>query len=300
MNCLADLATQAQRQVECAATRRATPSPCVVPRGQLVALITDPGERRYVLRMAGSHTKVVFASSLADVLAYLRGSAVPPIAVILEARDAMGRPTAGLVRQIVRLFPNIPVVGFCFANTTQSKDILALASAGAHELLFKGQDDSQSALLATLTAARQACAADLVYGSVSQFVPEGVHALVRHCLAYPRTSRTVNDVARAMGVHRKTLVNQCAAAHCPAPGTLIAWCQLLLAAQFLGAPGVTVEAIAHELDFPSATSLRNMLKRHTQLCPRQVRDGAGLQALVDLFRATLALGQRPPSSQMVG
>lgn len=43
--------------------------------------------------MTGTHTNVVFTSSLADVLAYLRGTPVPPVAVILEARDAMGRAT---------------------------------------------------------------------------------------------------------------------------------------------------------------------------------------------------------------
>ena len=41
------------------------------------------------------------------------------------------------------------------------------------------------------------------------------------------------------------------------------------------------------LDFSSAASLRNMLKRYTGLSPREVRENGGLRCVLHAFRQTL-------------
>jgi AraC-like DNA-binding protein len=93
----------------------------------------------------------------------------------------------------------------------------------------------------------------------------------------------VEQVARALNIHRKTLVNHCSAEGFPPPGSVIAWCLLLLTAGLLATPGVTVERIAVQLNFPSATALRNMLKRYTGLRPSDLRAENALAELCAEF-----------------
>ena len=83
-------------------------------------------------------------------------------------------------------------------------------------------------------------------------------------------------MARALGVHRKTLANHCRAEGFAPPGTVVAWCLILLTTALLATPGITVERIAMQLNFPSGTALRNMLKRHTGLRPIDLRTPTAL------------------------
>jgi hypothetical protein len=58
-----------------------------------------------------------------------------------------------------------------------------------------------------LTAAEQAFAADLVLVRLDPVIPLRLRPFIEHCLVNPEESHTVARVARAMGVHRKTLLS---------------------------------------------------------------------------------------------
>jgi hypothetical protein len=49
-----------------------------------------------------------------------------------------------------------------------------------------------------------------------------------------------------------------------------------------------VEQVALLLDFPSGTSLRNMMKRYTGLRSREVRENGGVQCVLHAFKRELA------------
>jgi AraC-like DNA-binding protein len=226
---------------------------------------------------------VVFVTSVAEVLQALRADCGSIRAVLLEAHDAAGRPTAGLARQVTRLFPSTPVIGYCSLQAEDSQQIIALSSAGVHELVFKHQDDHAVLLRGILSSAEQACAADLVLHHLDPHLPPRIRALVEYCLTNPEQAHSVDEVARALGVNRKTLVNHCRAEGFPPPGSVVAWCLILLTTGLLATPGVTVERIAVQLNFPSATGLRNMLKRYTGLRPGELRTPEALAALCARF-----------------
>jgi AraC-like DNA-binding protein len=227
--------------------------------------------------------EVTFVASVADVLSALRADRSGIRAVVLEAHDASGRPTAGLARQVTRLFPRTPVIGYCSVRAEDSQDIIALASAGVHELVFKDLDDNAALLRGILHAADQACVADLVLQHLGAQLPARICPLVEYCLTNPEEAHAVEQVARALGVHRKTLANRCKAAGFSPPGAIIAWCLILLTVGLLATPGVTVERIALQLNFPSATALRNMLKRYTGLRPSALRTASALTELCARF-----------------
>ena len=238
---------------------------------------------------------VMFVDAVGDVLQALRADEGAIRAVLLEAHDGAGRPAAGLARQVTRLFPSMPVVGYCSLHAELSQDIIALSSAGVHELVFKQQDDHAVLLRGILQSAEQACTADLVLHHLEAELPPRMRPLVEYCLTNPEQAHSVDEVARALGVNRKTLVNHCRAAGYPPPGAVVAWCLILLTTGLLATPGVTVERIAIQLNFPSATALRNMFKRYIGLRPGDLRAAEALAGLCGRFlrteeRATLASG----------
>jgi AraC-like DNA-binding protein len=248
-----------------------------------LALVAGLEDRTRLRAALLGSAEVIFVASVADVLQALRTDRSTIRAVILEARDAWGRPSAGLARQVTRLFPTIPVIGYCSVRSDDSQDIIALSSGGVHELLFKHQDDHAALLRRILQSADQACTADLVLHHLGEQLPPRVRPLVEYCLTSPEEAHSVEQVAQALGVHRKTLTNHCKAEGFAPPGAVVAWCLILLTAALLATPGATVGRIALQLNFSSGTALRNMLKRHTGLRPVDLRTPNALAELCARF-----------------
>src|ERR1043165_7519503 len=120
-------------------------------------------------------------------------------------------------------------------------------------------------------------------------VPEHVFPMLRYCLEHGRRNLSVEDLAGALAVHRKTLVDWLKAAGLPSPSSIISWSRLLVAARMLDDPGRTVEQVALLLDFPSGTSLRNMMKRYTGLVTSEVRQNGGARCVLHAFKRELSL-----------
>jgi len=206
---------------------------------------------------------------------------------VIDLRDRTGATTLGMVRTIREGFPSVPVVAYCALSPDSSREILALARAGVNDLILRGVDDVGVALRSVIATAQEHCGAKHVLEAITPLVPPSVVPFLRYCLEHARQAVTVADAAAALGVHRKTLVDRLATAQLPTPSAMIAWCRLTLAAQMLEDPARSVEQVALLLDFSSAASLRNMLKRYTGLSPREVRENGGLRCVLHAFRQTL-------------
>ena len=206
---------------------------------------------------------------------------------VVDLRDRTGAPTLGMVRTIREGFPSVPVVAYCALNPDSSREILALARAGVNDLILRGVDDVGVALRSVIATAQEHCGAKHVLEAVAPLVPQSVVPFLRYSLEHARQAVSVADAAAALGVHRKTLVDRLATAGLPTPSAMIAWCRLTLASQMLEDPARSVEQIALLLDFSSAASLRNMLKRYTGLSPREVRENGGLRCVLHAFRQSL-------------
>ena len=207
--------------------------------------------------------------------------------VVVDVRDRTGAPTIAMVRTIREGFPSVPVVAYCALTPDSSREILDLARAGVNDLILRGVDDVGVALRSVITTAQEHCGAKHVLEAIAPLVPPSVVPFLRYSLEHARQTVTVADVAAALGVHRKTLVDRLATAGLPTPSAMIGWCRLTLAAQMLEDPGRSVEQIALLLDFSSGASLRNMLKRYTGLSPREVRENGGLRCVLHVLRQVL-------------
>jgi transcriptional regulator GlxA family with amidase domain len=163
-----------------------------------------------------------------------------------------------------------------------------LVRAGANELVRSGFDDVGVVLRAALTSAHVSCTAQLVRCEVAQLIPARVSDIVDYCLDNGGHSLNVAQLARALGIDRRTIVRRLTEARLPGPQEMIGWCRVLLAARLLDDPARSIEHIALALDFPSAGAMRNMVHRYTGLRINEVRENGGFHCVIHLFKKALA------------
>jgi AraC-like DNA-binding protein len=259
---------------------------------RIVALIVGRSERARLEEGLRKHGYVHFASTVAELRQLLQSRGATPALIVAEPRDAADAPTAPLIRQIRCEYPTVPLVGYCRADGDYSREILDLANAGVHELVFRNASDNGVSLHAVVDSAVRACGGAFLVDRLRPQVPTEIMPLVEFCLYFPREATGVEPVATALGVHRKTLTNHCTRAGFPAAGTVISWCRLLVACHLMRAQSGSVERVAYVLEFASATALRNMLRRYSGLRPTEVRAPDGFERLLAAF--TYAMSSARP------
>lgn len=211
-------------------------------------------------------------------------------AVLVEPYDAAGATTDSLIRVIRQDYPSLPVLVYCDLTAEHMRVVPVLVRAGADALVLRGIDDMRSAFRRALLKSTSARAAAEALTALSAIVPKTAEPLLAYCLTQSDHPLTVDQVARDLGVHRKTLCNRAVAAGLPTPSSLISWCRLLHAAKLLDDSSRSVERTALILGFGSGTALRNMLRRYTGLRPRELRRCGGHSAVLDLLRNRLTQG----------
>ncbi len=212
--------------------------------------------------------------------------------LVIEPTDATGQKTEETIRSIRSRFPRLSVLGHVVMKPGMSASVLSFARAGVHELIVAGIDDSAAVLRLALQRASQRCLAEEVYAEVSSALPREAAQLVRYCIEHAGESPTIDDISRALGVHRRTLVNRMQSALLPPPSELWAWSRVLLAARYLEMPGRSVEWVALTVGYPSGNALRNSLKKYTGLAPSELREADGFARVTLAFRSALLTTSR--------
>jgi len=240
---------------------------------------------RFVDALRG-RARLEFVQSFQQLSETLRATTKSVDVVILPSHDADGNDAVRTIREIALERPQVAIIGYCRAGSQYSTDIRALAAAGVHQFVFVGIDDTGVAFRAVLDMARRQCAAECVMDALAGVVPAALHPILEVALGKPQSVTTVPALAKALGVHRKTLFNRCERANFIPPAELLIWARLALVAYLLQTTGCTIETIAIELSFASDTALRNVMKRYTGQRASDVRRNGGLQCVID------ALAQR--------
>jgi AraC-like DNA-binding protein len=260
----------------------------------VAAMVTDPVSRARLTDALRNEASVRYCERLSEVLAMVEAGLAN--LVVVDHLDYDGRPTLPTIRRLREDFPSVPIVMYVPMSAIVSGAVIEYAKAGVSQLVFQGVDDLKASLRSAVDDAIDQVSAAKLSDEFEPFVPATMVAFLRYCLEHSRRNLTVEEVAAAMGVHRKTLVDRLKAARLPSPRAMIGWCRLLMAARMLDDPGRTVEQVALKLDFPSGTALRNMFKRYTGLRTTEIRENGGARCLVHAFKRELAAvtaGNRP-------
>lgn len=239
----------------------------------VVALVGSPQRRARIMEALRERAVVQFCESAEAMRTLVMQPRVQ--AVIVEAMDHDGIATAPSVGVIKTRFPLLPVVGYVAANQDLSREMILLARAGIDNLLIHGVSDTRHAIREVVSTSRTLCCATWAMRELAPMVPEELRSVIEYCLTNAARSLTVPELARAHGLHRKTLANRFARALLPPPSTFISWCRLLAAADLLVDGDRPLEHVAMDLDFPSAGALRALLKRYLGIRVLELRTFGG-------------------------
>jgi AraC-like DNA-binding protein len=210
-------------------------------------------------------------------------------AVVIEFPSPEAGGLEATVRRIRRDFPSVPVILYCPLTADAARLILRLAHAGLDEVILEGHDDNRQSLQRLVLSAYRSHCLTRSLRSVPVELPAGTRAIVTRSLERADGRMTVRELARDIGVSRKTLLNRLAAAGLPGPATLISRCRLLFACELLEDPARSVEQVALLLGFGSGVALRNMFRRHVGLPPSEVRRRGKFDTVAQqLFRTRYA------------
>jgi AraC-like DNA-binding protein len=229
-----------------------------------------------------------------DLVAAVHGGLVG--GAVVELRDAEGTPVAPTVRRLREGFPLVPILAYVSLERTDGRDLLEIANAGVSALIVRGMDDVGVALRGALASAQDDATARRAMAELAPAIPEPARVVVEYCLAHARQGPTVADIARALGMHRKTLCSRLVRAGLPSPQGVIGWCRLIHAAHMMEDVSRPLEHIALQLNFSSAASLRNMLARYTGLRPCEVRQNGGFDCVLHALRRSLATRPMTPDT----
>jgi AraC-like DNA-binding protein len=258
----------------------------------ILVLIRDEAGRLRVEKSMQSRARVVAVATTRAAEQSIANARSRPVVAVVSATDAQGRNCLPLVRRLTQLRPTVPVIGYCTQVAAASRDVLTLARAGVHDVMFGGIDDHGRAVRRFVDTAAQASGVDDILRAIAPGLNDTLLPFVRYCLEHPHVN-SVAHAADALGIHRKTLFVHCREASAPPPGIIMTWCRLLLAAHLLATSLRSVEAVALDLGFASATALRNVTKRYTGLRPTAFRDGSAMPMVTQAFLAVARAATAP-------
>lgn len=196
-------------------------------------------------------------------------------ALVIEPEDALGGSTVALVRHARACDSRCRVVALLrrAAGWTDSAMSL-LAERPAHVASVEELDED--AILRVIAPDKEGEALlAAAWPRLSGVVPSPLHLVVRAALAGASAPLPVPELARTLGMHRKTLWQRCRRAGVASPQVLLTWCRLVAASHALRTRADSVECIANRLEFASATALRNATRRYLGATPSEVRERGG-------------------------
>lgn len=261
------------------------------PLPTAVLLVRHRSDRIRLTDAMRGRARPVFVETVVELERYVSRSVDPVAAVIAEPRDTDGVPSALTLSRLRERRPGLSLVGYCAAGHEYSNDILELAGAGVHELMFRGLDESRHILSSVLARATHATSAEAVLSVVLPAVSSAAAPYLTYCVHHAREDFDVEELASAFGMHRKTLGLRLREADLPTPSALIAWCRLFIVAHLLDAEGRAVDDIALALDFPSPGAMRGLVRRYCGMRPLELRDAGGVHVVLAHFLHPDAFGR---------
>ncbi len=230
-----------------------------------------------------------------DSLAEAIHDAPPSAIVVVDPFEASTHRGVGAVRSLVDGFPSIPVLAAIKVTPDRGDDVLALADAGAVDIIVIGHDDTTAALRERFRLAHSRPLKVLLDQLLPEDLPGRTRAIVESAADMAAVGGLARDMSTALRMGRRTLLRWTTGAGLPAPRQLLAWLRILMAAQLLDDPGRSVLAVAQACGYSSDAGLRRVIHRFLGRSPTQLRRrGRAFDAAGKAFVAALrGHGQAP-------
>ena len=208
------------------------------------------------------------------------------IVAVVDMADPTGASAHGFARSLAESYPGIGVVVYRRMVAESEADVCQLGAAGVHDILLDGYTDEGFVARSIVLDACRRGAADLVMQELKKVLPHRLVPFADAAVRHPAKS-SIASIAQHLNVHRQTPNTWCKKERYLRPEELLVWCRLLLVTAMLELTSRTLESLAVELDYASATSLRNQLKNYTGMTATQIR-GSGLSVVMSVFSGRVA------------
>lgn len=189
------------------------------------------------------------------------------------------------LRRIRIAMPTSTVVLFCPLTREIARILLIAGRFGVDRVALRGYDDLARVVNDALLGQRHATAIEIILSRLDLTQSRLAPVLARVIRRAFDAPCSVEELARELGVDRKTLHNRLRAAGLPSPAVLISWSRLFAAGWLLDDPAHSVASVARALGFTSVSELRGMLARYLHARASDLRRQGALNAILDAFRA---------------
>lgn len=237
-----------------------------------VATVVDPTERADVERAGAGLYRTVHRDSVAEVLRDLREKRVSAILLsTTRCTPAELSPT----RRMVREFPRVPALVLLSPKGIPSAtDLIAIGGCGVHQVIDVRTPAGWGSL-------RHALARDVVRERDQQAMRELLDELAgapKDLIRFTEAlfdgytgARTVQALARTLGVLPSTLVSRFFRARLPAPKQFIVFAGLVRAARLFENSGLTIADVATHLSHSSPQSFGRHIQTYMQMSAGEFR-----------------------------
>lgn len=253
-----------------------------------IALHLPSAEQRthVVAALSRAAVRISVCGSQESAITSFRATSAPDL-YLTALRDAAGHSVAPFLQAFHFAFPRVVVVAYGSLSPQFARDLLSTAS-NVTEVTLHGYDDLPALVARLLNRTTGRHVADLALAAVDGRLSRVTRPVVGYCLASAHAPQTVERVASAFGVRRKTVASWLRADELPPASTVIGWGRVLLAARYLEDVDRSVERVALGLGFDSGSALRHMLARYTRLRATEIRARGGFAGVLPLFTSALA------------
>lgn len=258
-----------------------------------VTTVLEPGERAEVDRAGAGLYRTMHRESVAEVLLDLRVRRVS--AVLLSASRCPPNELPRAMR-VVREFPRIPAVVLVSRHGRATpSDLLALGNCGVQHLIDVRTPDGWGRLrekLATNTIhERDEYAKGELMRDLEGASPDTIKFFEALFAGYSGT-RTVRDLAKALGALPSTMVSRFYRSGLPAPKRYLAWAGLVRAARLLENPGLSIADVSNHLDHSSPQSFARHVRTFLGVSAGEFRRSFTGSSMMRRFREELVIPYR--------
>jgi AraC-like DNA-binding protein len=248
--------------------------------------VASPLRRRKLESSLREAAIIRWFNSFVDLREALETEIQRVIVAVVDMTDPTGASAHGFARSLADHYPGIGVVVYRRMVADSEADVCQLGAAGVHDILLDGLTDEGYIARTILLDACRRGAADLVMQELKKVLPERLAPFADAAVRNPAKS-SIGSISQHLNVHRQTPNFWCKKERYLRPEELLVWCRLLLVAAMLELTSRTLDSIAIELDYSSATSLRNQLKTYTGMTATQIR-ATGLSSVINVFTGRVA------------
>jgi AraC-like DNA-binding protein len=214
--------------------------------------------------------------------------------IVIDPHSAGGEPSAfddsepSPLLTLLTEFRSVPAILYSTHTRDGLRAVLPLARSGAHQVIFRGFDDTRERLRALLD---QVAASLLGERLLEVILPrlaavdaptEVVQAVARLYRA-PQAFRTVHQLATVAGRQRGQLDRWMLKAGLAPTKVMMLAARVAWTYHYLRAPGNRFKTLALRLGYPDVVGLGRHVKWMTGMTPTQLRRSAGADELITML-----------------